>query len=91
MTVKALYTTDNYTVVITDKALNETGDACDAPGYAVVNVGTGITEHTTLCLPAAMFQADNFNRTLTQLTEEESASKADDLLDAVVEEDVTSH
>lgn len=85
--VTPFYTTENYVVVETAEALNEAGTACDARGYAVVNTDTGITEHTSLCLPAAMFQADNFNRTLSQLTAEQAATE-------VIEgepEDVTSH
>ncbi len=76
-------------MVTTDAALNEAGTACDAAGYAVVNKDTGIAEHTSMCLPAAMFQADNFNRTLTQLLAEN-----DDTAEAIIEgepEDVTTH
>ena len=85
MTANALYSVEKYLVVTTDEALNEAGTACDAKGYAVVNKDTGITEHTSLCLPAAMFQADSFNRTLVQLlkSDEEEA-----VIDSVVE-DVT--
>ena len=82
-----LYMTEKYAVVITDEALNEAGTASDARGYAVVNTDTGITEHTSLCLPAAMFQADNFNRTLCSLLEEDDAISE---LEATVE-DVTAH
>ncbi len=91
MTAEAIYSTEKYIVVTTDVALNEAGTACDAPGYAVVNKDTGITEHTSLCLPAAMFQADNFNRTLVQLTAEQDV---DDVIEgeaAPEVEDVTTH
>lgn len=81
-----LYSLEKYVVVTTDEALNEAGTACDARGYAIVNKDTGITEHTSLCLPAAMFQAENFNRTLVSLLEE--PSEDEDLLEAVTE-DVT--
>lgn len=87
MTSKVFYNTDNYCVVLTDKALNEAGTGLDAEGYAVVNKETGITEHTTLCLPAAMFQADNFNRTLTQLLAENEETEEPELETPV--EDVT--
>ena len=77
MTTKVLYSTEKYIVIVTDAALNEVGDACDARGYAVVNKDTSIVEHTTLVLPAAMFQADNFNRTLVSLLTEVPESPAD--------------
>ena len=86
-TAEALYSTEKYLVVTTDEALNEAGTANDQRGYAIVNKDTGITEHTSLCLPAAMFQADNFNRTLTQLLAEDEA-------ETIIEgtpEDVTAH
>lgn len=83
---EALYNTEKYIVTTTAAALNEAGTACDAPGYAVVNKDTGITEHTSLCLPAAMFQADNFNRTLVQLTTEE---EVEEIIEGAAEEDVT--
>lgn len=88
MTVEILYSTEHYVVQRTDEALNEVGTACDAPGYAVVNKGTEVVEHTSLCLPAAMFQADNFNRMLSQLTAPEEETK---MLEAVSTEDVTAH
>lgn len=88
-TANGLYDTEKYMVVTTDAALNEVGDACDAPGYAVVNKQTGITEHTSLCLPAAMFQADNFNRTLTSLLAE-GAEEAASAIEGIAD-DVTAH
>lgn len=87
-TPEVFYNTAKYAVVLTDEALNESGTKNDAKGYAVVNKDTGVTEHTSLCLPAAMFQADNFNRTLTQLTEEQDAAE---VIEASEPEDVTTH
>lgn len=87
MTANALYNVEKYIVVTTEEALNEAGTACDAPGYAVVNKDTGITEHTSLCLPAAMFQADNFNRTLVSLL---SSDEAESVIEGAVE-DVVAH
>lgn len=86
MSNKPLYETEYYIVTRTDAAVNETGSAADAQGYAVINRKYNIVEHTTTVLPAAMFQADNFNRTLKSLLEETSEEDAVNALMAELDE-----
>lgn len=74
---KVVYAIGQFEVVLTDKALNEVGDACDAMGYAVVNTDTGITERTTTVITDAMFMADTFNRMLEQLAAEGTDAATD--------------
>ena len=73
-----IYENDNYKVVVTTDALGEDGKY-GRTGYAVVNIETGITEHTTTVLPQALFQADAFMGALGQLND-----SADDEL-AIIE------
>ena len=63
------YKTDKYVVVDEDNALGEDGKY-GKKGYAVINIETGITEHTTMMLPGAIFQAQHFNDTLESLLAE---------------------
>lgn len=63
-----LYKNDNYEVVLTGDALGEDGKY-GRDGYAVVNLTTGVVEHTTTVLPQALFQADAFQGALGQLSE----------------------
>jgi len=80
-----IYENEKYTVVETDNALGEDG-AYGAIGYAVVNKATGVTEHTTMVLPQALFQADAFMGALTQLDEttDEDADLIEDSGDVVL-------
>lgn len=84
-----LYEVDNYVVIRTDKCLNETGQANDAQGYAIVNKETAVVERTSLSLPDAMFTADSYNRMLTALLAEDTS----DAVAAIegMSEDVTAH
>jgi hypothetical protein len=62
-----------YVVVPADKVISEDGKYTvgDTPGqmigYAVENKETGVVEHTSVCLPAVMFQANHFDDMLTSL------------------------
>jgi len=58
-----------YQVVPSDKALAEDGKYLtgDNAGYAIENKMTKVVEHTTVCLPAAMFQANHFDDMLASL------------------------
>ncbi len=66
MSNDVLYETEKYSVKITREALGEDG-TYSRHGYAVINKDTGITEHTTMMLPAAIFQCQHFNDTLVSL------------------------
>ena len=68
MTTKApdIYANANYRVRTTRDALGEDGQY-GQEGYAVINIDTGIVEHTTMVLPQALFQADAFMGALGQL------------------------
>jgi len=61
-----IYANESYKVVIIDDALGEDGQY-GRMGYAVVNIETGVVEHTTTALPQALFQADAFQGALGQL------------------------
>jgi hypothetical protein len=61
-----IYTNAKYRVRTTTNALGEDG-AYGQEGYAVINIETGIVEHTTIVLPQALFQADAFMGALGQL------------------------
>jgi hypothetical protein len=61
-----LYETDNYFVLECDNALGEDGKY-GVSGYAVVNKKTDVTEHTSMMLPGAIFQAQHFSDTLDSL------------------------
>lgn len=63
-----LFETDKYAVEVTDAALGEDGKYGVA-GYKIINKDTGIVEHTTMMLPAAIFQAQHFSDTLKSLLE----------------------
>ena len=65
-----LYENDRYKVILFDEALGEDGKYGHR-GYAVVNIGTAVVEHTTMVLPQALFQADAFMGALAQLDEVE--------------------
>lgn len=66
----ALYTTENYEVVLSLDVLGEDGNYAGRIGYAVRNIETGVVEHTTMMLPGAIFQAQHFNDTLKGLLAE---------------------
>jgi len=54
-----------YTVQPVDNALGEDGKYSTRKGYGVVNNETDVVEHSTVCLPAAMFQATHFDEMLS--------------------------
>lgn len=56
-----------YTVQPVDNALGEDGNYNGVKGYGIVNNETNVKEHTTVCLPAAMFQATHFDDMLVGL------------------------
>ena len=64
-----IYENESYRVETTVSALGEEGQY-GREGYAVINKETGITEHTTMVLPQALFQADAFLGALGQLNAE---------------------
>lgn len=66
-----LYDTKHYAVVSTDDAMGEDGKL-GAKGYAVINKDTGVTEHTTVILPQAIYQAQGFNDSLDVLLKDDS-------------------
>lgn len=73
----------HYKVELTDHAVSEVGET-NAKGYAVINLVTGIEEHTNTILPGAFFQAQHFDNTLKGLTEpEENVALPDNVLDDV--------
>jgi hypothetical protein len=57
-----------YTIQPIDNALQEDGKY-GTKGYGIVNNETGVVEHTTICLPAALFQATHFDDMLASLLE----------------------
>ena len=59
-----------YTVQPVDSALGEDGKYNGFAGYGIINSETDITEHTTICLPAAMFQATHFDDMLSSMLDE---------------------
>lgn len=60
-----------YTVQPVDSALGEDGKYTGTTsGYGIINNETNITEHTTICLPAALFQATHFDDMLAGLLDE---------------------
>ena len=64
-----------YAIVLTDKAMNELGTACDAQGYAVINTDYGVTEYTTTMLGNAVMQAthsDNMVKTVLKTPAQEA-------------------
>jgi len=63
-----------YEVVSTDRVIAEDGtyDEGDFVGYGIENLITGVIEHTTVCLPAAMYQAVHFDEMLTSLVSAET-------------------
>jgi hypothetical protein len=71
-----IYENNSYKVVLSDNVIGEDGQYAGRAGYGVVNKETGITEHTTMVLPQALFQADAFEGALGQLNEEEPEPEA---------------
>ena len=63
----SLFDTEKYEVIECDDVLGEDGKYGGLPGYAVRNKETGITEHTTMMLPGAIYQCQHFNDTLVSL------------------------
>lgn len=49
------------------------------PGYAIWNKESGIIEHTGMCLPAIIFQAQHFDTTLRGMVELEVEVELDTL------------
>lgn len=56
-----------YTIQPVDNALCEDGNYHDRKGYGIVNNETEVVEHSTICLPACMFQASHFDDMLSSL------------------------
>lgn len=58
-----------YVVVPVDRVLGEDGKYTEGEfvGYGIENKETGVVEHSTICLPAAMFQANHFDDMLASL------------------------
>lgn len=78
-----IYENKTYKVVLSDKVLGEDGQY-GPPGYAIINIETGVVEHTTMVLPQAIFQADAFMGALGQLNsapEEEVDGASADVID----------
>lgn len=65
-----LYENPHYIVERATVVLGE-DNRYGPPGYKVVNKETGVTEHTTMVLPQAIFQADAMSGALTPMKEEE--------------------
>ena len=65
---KPIYENKSYCVVQCTDAIGEDGKYGQS-GYAVENKETGVTEHTTMVLPQALFQADAFEGALGQLND----------------------
>ena len=67
----------HYTVQPVEDSIQEDGNY-GGKGYGIVNNETGVTEHTTICLPAALYQATHFDDMLTSLlTKKPSLSLVD--------------
>lgn len=62
-----------YTVQPVDNALCEDGRYHDRKGYGIVNNETGVIEHSSICLPATMFQASHFDDMLASLLDSKTA------------------
>ena len=80
---KPIYENEKYEVQSTSDALGEDG-RYGRGGYAVINKETGVTEHTTMVLPQALFQADAFMGALGQLNkadDEEIVGSTSDVVD----------
>jgi hypothetical protein len=58
-----------YMIMPCDKVVGEDGKYIegDFVGYGIENKVTGVTEHTSTCMPAAMFQANHFDDMLASL------------------------
>lgn len=82
-----IYENDHYRVELTDNALGERNEY-GSPGYAVVNKETLVTEHTTIMLPQALFQADAFSGALGQLQDVAEDGQA---AASIIEDDTKPH
>jgi len=78
-----------YNVVPTTDVLGEDGNylSKENAGYAIENTETGVVEHTTICLPAALYQATHFDDMLESLLSPK-AKPSMSLVDMAVPEDV---
>ena len=63
-----------YKIIFVDKALGEDSRYVEGPcvGYGLINLATGVIEHTSTVLPGVMWQAQHFEQTLKSLLEPET-------------------
>lgn len=77
-----------YVIVPVTKCLGEDGRYMEDEfaGYGIMNTQTNVVEHTTICLPAALYQATHFDDMLVSLLSKKAPSltlvekPADDIL-----------
>jgi len=86
-------TLKHYAIVPTNKCMGEDGKYQEGEfiGYAIENLDTGVVEHTTICLPAAMYQASHFDDMLDALLTPDKKKSALSLVDGSPVEDIVPH
>ena len=83
-----IYQNEKYKVILCHDALGEDGKY-GVMGYAVVNLETNISEHTTMVLPQALFQADAFMGALSNLTSTEDEEILGNAPEIIIDPDDT--